>query len=118
MTIKDYVDELEQIQSEIKRNNIRNAQLRKRVKELETSIFEYLSEKGQHGLKYKGRAIMLQEKERRPTKKKKDREAGIISLLEELGVSEPTAAYSKLQDVQKGSPVAETKLTFKKLPKI
>ena len=61
---------------------------------------------------------MLQEKERRPTKKKKDRETVIISLLEELGVSDPTAAYSKLQDVQKGSPVAETKLTFKKLPKI
>ena len=51
MTIKDYVEELEQIQSEIKRNNIRNSQLRKRVKELEASISEYLSEKGQHGLK-------------------------------------------------------------------
>ena len=61
---------------------------------------------------------MLQQTERRPTKKKKDRETVIISLLEELGVSDPTAAYSKLQDVQKGSPVAETKLTFKKLPKI
>jgi hypothetical protein len=117
MSIKAYVDELEQIQYEIKANNKRNTLLRVRVKELENNISEYLAEKGQHGLKYKGRAIMVEQQERRPTKKKKERDAVIISLFEDLGVSEPEAAYSRLKDVQKGEPIAETKLKFKKLPK-
>ena len=46
MSIKSYVDELEEIQHEIKRNNIKNVQLRQRIKELEINIKNYLNEKG------------------------------------------------------------------------
>jgi len=117
MSIKSYVDELEQIQYEIKANNKRNTLLRARLKELEINISKYLAEKGQHGVKYKGRAITVEQKERRATKKNKEKEAVIISLFEDLGVSDPKEAYSKLKDVQKGEIIAETKLKFKKLPK-
>jgi hypothetical protein len=117
MSIKNYVDELEQIQAEIKRNNTHNRFLRQRVKELEANIAEYLAQKGQHGLKYKGRAVILEQKERRPAKKKKDKEADIISLFEELGVDDPQGAYTRLVDTQKGDPVEQRKIKFKKLPK-
>ncbi len=117
MSIKCYVDELEQLQAEIKRNNVSNRGLRVRVQELETIITEYLAQKGQHGLKYKGRAIVLENKERRPPKKKKEKEADIISLLEELGVDDPNEAYTRLQDVQKGDPIEQQKIKFRKLPK-
>lgn len=117
MSIKGYVDELEQIQTEIKRNNTRNCVLRQRVKELEVNIADYLGQKGQHGLKYKGRAIVLENTERRPPKKKKEKEADIMSLLEEWGIDEPTNAYTRLQDVQKGDPVEQRKIKFKKLSK-
>ena len=61
MSIKSYVDELEEIQHEIKRNNIKIVQLRQRIKELEANIKTYLNEKGQPGLKYKGKAIIIEE---------------------------------------------------------
>ena len=117
MSIKAYVDELEQIHFEIKRNNSRNTHLRQRIKELEINITEYLNEKGQHGLKYKGKAIMLEQKELRPAKKKKDKEEAMISLFEDLGVSDPKEAWSKLQDAQKGEKIEKTIIKFKKLPK-
>jgi cell division septum initiation protein DivIVA len=117
MSIKGYVDELEQLQAEIKRNNSRNRALRMRVKDLETNIKEYLAQKGQHGVKYKGRAIILENKERRPPKKKKEKEADVISLLEELGVEDPNKAYTRIQDVQKGDPIDQQKIKFRKLPK-
>lgn len=116
MSIRNYVDELEKIQLEIKRNNIRNKSLRQRVKELEANIAEYLAMKGQHGLKYKGRAIIIENKERRPVKKKKQKETDIISLLENLGVSNPQEAYNKIQDTQKGEIIEEKKIKFTKIP--
>jgi hypothetical protein len=117
MSIKSCVDELEEIQNEIKRNNIKNSKLRQRTKELELNIKNYLDEKGQPGLKYKGKAIMIEEKEVRPAKKRKDREQAMISLFEELGVSDPREAFLRLQDVQKGEKTEKTVIKFKKLPK-
>ena len=117
MSIKSYVEELETIQAEIKRNNLKNLQLRQRSKKLETNIKEYLDEKGQLGLKYQGKAIIMEQKELRPSKKKKDKEEALISFLEDLGVSDPKEAYSKLIEAQKQAPVEKTSIKFKKLPK-
>ena len=117
MSIKSYIEELENIQSEIKRNNIRNSNHRKRIKELETNITEYLKEKGQLGLKYQGKAIFLEQKELRPAKKKKDKEEALISFFQELGISDPKEAYSKFQDAQKEEPIEKTTIKFRKLPK-
>jgi cell division septum initiation protein DivIVA len=117
MSIKSYVNELEQLHAEIKRNNSRNRALRTRVKNLESNIEEYLAQKGQHGVKYKGQAIILERKEHRPAKKKKKKEADVISLLEELGVEDPHKAYTRIQDAQKGDPIEQQKIKFKKLPK-
>lgn len=115
MSIKSCVDELDQINSEILRNNIRNKNLRLRAKELEDEIGEYMVEKGLPGLKYKGKAVMLQTKESRPPKKPKEKSASILSLLEEWGVSDSASAYTKLMDVQKRSPVSKQKIKFKKI---
>ena len=117
MSIKGYVDELEQIQSEIKRNNTRNRVLRQRAKALEANISEYLSQKGQSGLKYKGKAIVIENKEHRPAKKKKEKDADIISLLEQWGIQDAQNAYQKLQEVQKGEPVEQQKIKFQSLEK-
>jgi hypothetical protein len=118
MSIKGYVDELEQVQNEIKHNNARNKILRQRVKELQDNITGYLTEKGQPGLKYRGRAILLESKEKRPVKKKKEKEADVISLLGKLGVFEPEQAYAQLMDIQRGAPVEQQQIKFKKLPKV
>lgn len=116
MSIKSYIDELEQINAEIKRNNMRNRSLRQRSAELESNIALYLAEKDQQGLKYKGRAIIIENKETRPVMKKKEKEQNIISLLEEWGLTDTSKAYSKLQDVQRGDPIKKKKIKFTKLP--
>ena len=115
MSIKAYVDELDQIQDEIKRNNKRNALLRGRARELERNISDYLAAKGQHGLKYRGRAILVQSKEKRGTKSRKEKESSVISLLQEAGIDDAQELYTKLLDVQKKDPVSETKIKFTKL---
>lgn len=117
MSIKSYFDELASIRSEIKRNNAKNRALRQRAKVLETNISEFLAEKGQHGVKYKGQAIVLHTKERRPPKKKKEKEESVLSLLEELGVRDPKSAYDRLKDVQKGDPIEKKTIKFTKIPK-
>lgn len=116
MSIKAYVDELEQIQAEIKRNNARNSILRQRSKELEANIADYLAHKGQHGIKYNGRAVVIEQKEKRPVKKKKEKEADIISFLEKLGIDDAADVYNQLLDVQRCDPVEESKIKFKKIP--
>lgn len=118
MSIKSYLDELEQLHAEIKRNNIRNRMLRQRSKELEDNIKEYLSNKGQHGVKYKGRAIVMESKDHRPPKKKKEKEEDVVALLERLGIDDARDAYNKIMDVQKGEPIEQHKIKYKKLPKL
>ena len=118
MSIKSYVDELEQIQHQIKRNNENNRSLRKRSTELEANITEYLAQKGQHGLKYNGRAIVIENKERHPPKKKKQKDADIISVLQEFGISDPNEAYNRIKEAQKGAPIEQQKIKFKKLPQL
>ena len=117
MSIKAYVEELEQIQTEIKYNNNRNKLLRVRGKELELNISDYINTKGQHGLKYKGQAILLENRDKRTIKNKKDKEASVISLLEELGISDPEGTYNRIIDVQRNDPIPEMKLKFTKLKK-
>lgn len=115
MSIKSYLDELDNINTEIKNNNFRNKFLRKRKKELEENIKKYLNSKDQNGIKYKGKAIILQNKERRLIKKKKEKEEDIISLLKSLGVKNSKKAYQELLNTQKGEYIEEQQLKFQNL---
>jgi hypothetical protein len=116
MSIKAYVDELTMINTEIKRNNANNKKLRDRLKELENNITSYLKTKEQAGLKYNGNAILIENKELRPVKKKKEIYDETISILERLGIDNPVEAYNKLQDVKRGEIIEKTKLKIKKIP--
>lgn len=115
MSLKGYVDELNQLESEISRNNAVNKKLRERCKSLHQIIKEYLQEKNQSGLKYNGQAILVESKEKRANKSKKEKELAVINLLSSLGISNPEDVYNQLEDVKKGESVEETTLKFKKL---
>jgi hypothetical protein len=115
MSIKGFVEELEKIEAEIKINNKKNFILRKRMKEIKENIADFLREKDQVGLKYNGRAIILETVEKRVPKKKKEKEASILSLLEELGIDEPDKAYQQLLDAQKGDSIEKHNVKIKKL---
>lgn len=117
MSIKASVDELNRLNTEIKHNNTKNRLLRKRAKELESNITDYLRSKEQNGLKYNGKAIILEQKDKFTIKKQKDKQDDIKLLFRTLGISNPDYAYEKLQEAQKGSPLLQDKLIFKDIPK-
>jgi len=117
MSIKASVDELNHINIEIKHNNDKNRLLRKRSKELEANITDYLRSKEQNGIKYNGKAIILEQQDKFTVKKKKDKQDDIKLLFRTLGISDPDYAYEKLQEAQKGSPMLKDKLTVKNIPK-
>jgi len=117
MSIKGYVEELRALQAEIKRNNARNRSLRERVKELEENIADFLSHKGQDGAKYHDTAIVVEEKERRRAKSKKQKEADVMEYLSQIGVSDPEEAYQRLLEVQRGESVHKRVVKFKKIKK-
>ena len=115
MSIKAAIDELERVKAEISRNNAINRTLRKRVHILEEQISKYLQSKSHTGVKYNGRTIQLEKKERHNRKGKVDKQRDTIALLQELGVSDPTDAYSRLLNVQKGEVFEHNKLKIKKI---
>ena len=117
MSIKGTIDELDNVKAEIGRNNFRNKILRQRKKVLENHISAYLRSKNQTGVKYKGRSIILEAKEKRSTKRKDVKERDVVTLLRELGVDNPHEAYTQIQDVQKGEPVEQYHLKIKKINK-
>ena len=115
MSIKGYVEELNNLNEEIKRNNTLNKNLKTRVKELELNIADYLRSKDQTGVKYNGQAIILESKEKHLVKKKKDKEHDVMLFLKNLGVSNTEKAYEELQKVQRGNVVEHQKLKVKML---
>jgi hypothetical protein len=114
--IQNHVDELNNIRAEIIRNNMRNKILRKRVIELEAHILAYLKEKEQTGVKYKGKAIIVETQEKFKQNRKHKEELG-IDYFRQLGVNDAEKAYRKLLEVQKGESVEKQTLKIKSLDK-
>ena len=115
MSLKGYVEELNQLKLEINRNNAINKKLRTRAKELEQTIKDYLQEKNQNGLKYNGQAILVENIEKRPNKSNKEKYEATISFLSSIGVSNPEEAYTQLEELKKGEAIEKTTLKFKKI---
>lgn len=113
MSIQSDLDELDEINKEIKANNIRNKALRGRIEELNIRIQTYLTNKEQPGLKYKNKAILLENKAKHTRKTKKDKEADTIAYLESIGMSNPKDIYEKIQTLQKGEAYYDQKLMIK-----
>jgi hypothetical protein len=112
--IQNYVDELNNIKTEIIRNNVRNKGLKKRAIELETNILSYLREKEQDGVKYKGRAIMVERKEKFKQNRKLKEEVS-VNYLREIGVPNPEIVYKRLLDTQRGEAIEKESLKIKNL---
>ena len=115
MSIKGAIDELDRVKAEISRNNATNRTLRKRANALEEQISKYLQSKSHTGVKYNGRTIQLEKKERHNRKGKADKQRDTIALLQDLGISDPADAYSRLLNVQRGEAVEHHKLKIKRI---
>ena len=73
MSIKEYIDEMDLIETEISNNNAKNRILRKRYKELDAQISDYIKSKDHTGIRYKDKALVLiTEDKHHPLKKKRE----------------------------------------------
>ena len=117
MSIKETINELDKLKTEIKRNNSLNRALRQRSKILEEQISSYLETKAPSGVKWGDRSIVLQTSERRPVKSKSAKQRDVLSVLEELGINDPHKVYGRIVDAQKGDSVEHKKLLIKKIKK-
>ena len=115
MNIKELINELENIDLEIKRNNAVNKELRNRKHVVEDEITQFMRAKEQDGMKYNGIAIMLESKEKRNAKGKNDKKTSMIGVLKEAGIFDTEKVYNCLIDSTKRSPKEKYTLKMKKI---
>ena len=100
--IKGLVSELRQITDEIKRlNKIRN-KLHKRKREIEGLVVQFLDEKDQAGVKYRGTALVAKPKNTRVRRKEKDREADGQAILRKYGIHNSERIIKEVIEAMKG----------------
>ena len=109
------VNELNDLNIEIKRLGQQLRQLRQKAKAAESRIVEFLKEKDQVGVRYQGRAIVVENKPKRAPKKKSDREADVIKVLQDYNIPNPDVALKEILNSYQGNVVEAPKLKIKKL---
>jgi hypothetical protein len=115
MSIKGDVNELNLINAEIKQLGTRSRTLRKKAKEVEARIITYLNEKEQPGLKYNGTAIVIENKNKRASKKSKDREFDALQILKNNGIQNARDILDEIMEARKGQSIPNQKIKIKKL---
>ena len=116
MSIKSDVNELNNLNLEIKRQTEVMKRLKKRKKELEDNILLYLEEKDQIGLKYQNTAVIVEHTHKRQNKKRSDREKDAVQVLKQYGIENANSALKELLEAYRGDQVDKIALKFKKLP--
>ena len=86
MSIQNYVNELKDINTEIKRLKGVTSDLKKRSMQIEKNIISYLNEKNIPGVKDKDTAIIIENKKKRISVSKKSAEQESIKILESHGI--------------------------------
>lgn len=114
MSIKNLVIELETIGLEIKSLAARKKQLTQKKKDLELQIQNFLRSRQQSGLKHQGTAILLEEKEKRLNKPKKQQTDDALTILRRYGINSPDRVLNEILEARKGQPVQQTHLRIKK----
>lgn len=117
MSIQNLVTELQLLKKEIKELTVRARPLRKRAKDIEVQISEYLESKDQQGVKYKGMAIIVERKPQRAAKKKQDQEDDSMAILRERGMDAADAErlLKDLLEARRGAPEEKSKIKFQVL---
>lgn len=113
--VKSYVTELKNINDELKSLRIKTIKLNHRKKELEEKLVDYLDKNEQNGVKFKGTAVIKEEKDKHVPLKKKEKNQTAIFLLQQNGVKNPEKVYKELIDKLKGDVVTKKFIKLKNI---
>lgn len=108
--IQSNVQELRNINIEIKNLQARIKQLRNRSTAIEKDILTYLNEKEQPGVKFQNTAIIIENKAKSIKKNNKDVEKLQVELLRDSGVSNAEEVLKKMSEIKKGDAIQMQKL--------
>lgn len=117
MNIKADVQELKQLNVEIKRRAAELSKLRKRAAVVEERIAVFLDSQQLPGAKYQNTSIVLEKRERRKQKPKKISEADAIEVLRSRGISNPQAVLDEILEARRGESTERRKIKIKDITK-
>ena len=115
MNITGHINELQSLEKEISTLSKQLKKLKTRKSKIEEEVAEYLRETNKPGIKYKGRAILLKEVDKRTRMRKKEREEEGKSVLEQYGIDNSEEVLNELMEAMKGPKSANYKLQIKKI---
>jgi len=110
MSIQNYVTELKEINTEIKRLKGVSSELKKRAMKLEKDIISYLNEKNIPGVKDKDTAIIIENKKKRIPGGKKNAEQESIKILESHGILNAKNVLNEILEARKGNNIEMQKV--------
>ena len=112
------LNELESIEKEIYRLTQLLKPLRKKKRELETRIYDYIEKQGKPGIKYKGKQILPKTTsvvDRSRSKKIKEQDGANILTNYGLSSENSETIIKEIMEAMRGPRQEQTKLTIKKL---
>jgi transposase len=101
-SIQGDINEINQINKEITDLRKRLVILRETKTKIEKRINEFLQEKDQPGVKYKGMAITIEEMKKRTYKNKKTKETDGIDILQKYGIDNSKKVLSEILEAMRG----------------
>lgn len=117
MSIQNDVNELKHIEIELKRLRVQVKKLNSRKKDLNDKIAEFLKSKDQVGVKYQGKAIILNNKTKREYKSQKDKHSDGVRVLREYGISDPKKVLDEIIESMKGNKIETSNIKIQNLQK-
>ena len=113
MSVSAQLNELEEINKELKLLNDSVKKLRNRKKIIEENISKYLENNKKPGFRYKGKTITIQTKETRIRRSKQDKEIIGKEILKNSGVDNSEKVYQQIINSMKGSPTQVNTIKIK-----
>ena len=103
--IQNYVQELKEINTEIKRLKSITSELKKKSAQIEKNIIAYLNEKDIPGVKDLEVAIIIENKKKRINVSKKNAEQESIKILEAHGISNAKNVLNEILEARRGNNI-------------
>ena len=114
-SIQSSVQELKEINTEIKRLTKTASELRKRATYIEKNIISFLNEQELPGVKDNRTAVIIENKKKTVTRNKKNIEQQTLKILEENGIQNPKQILEEITKVRKGEQVELQKVKMQEI---
>lgn len=114
MDIVGTVSELTAIMTEEKNTRARLKTLRERRTVLENDVCRFLDETRDAGIKYRDLELVLEEKQVRTRRKAREKEDGVLSVLQKAGLPDAVSVLAQVLEATRGEKHTEPKLAVRK----